>query len=81
MVELGNLMLDYPDTAAHTTGANATLAAELLAEAVLFKTDIDAAINRSIVRTSNSSSSSSSSSSTTTSNISDGDAATSILYV
>ena len=48
MVELGALMQDYP--AAAGTGANATLATQLLQEAVLFKRDIDAAVARSVVR-------------------------------
>lgn len=47
-MELGRLMVDYP--AAAGTDANATLAAEVLAEAALFKVDIDAAVARSVVR-------------------------------
>jgi hypothetical protein len=47
MVELGNLMNDFPSTA---WGANATLAAELLTEAALFKADIDSAVKNSVVR-------------------------------
>ena len=48
MVELGTLMQDYP--AAAGTGANVTLATQLLQEAALFKHDIDAAVARSVVR-------------------------------
>ena len=47
MVELSSLMLDFPSAA---WGANATLAAELQAEAALFKTDIDRAVRNSVVR-------------------------------
>lgn len=46
-VELGSLMTDFPGVSCRT---NATLAAELLAEAVRFKDDIDAALERSVVR-------------------------------
>ena len=47
MVELGSLMQDFPSA---SCGTNATLAVELLAEAARFKTDIDAALARSVVR-------------------------------
>ena len=47
MIELGNLMQDFPSTA---WGANATLAAELLTEAARFKVDIDSAVRHSVVR-------------------------------
>ena len=47
MVELGSLMQDFPS---ESCGTNGTLAAELLAEAARFKTDIDAALARSVVR-------------------------------
>ena len=49
MIELGSLMSDFP---AASCGTNASLAAELLAEAVRFKVDIDAALERSVVRNS-----------------------------
>ena len=49
MVELGSLMRDFPSS---SWGSNATLAAELLAEAALFKIDIDRAMMRSVVRNS-----------------------------
>ena len=47
MIELSSLLLDFPSAA---WGANATLAAELQAEAVLFKSDIDRAVRNSVVR-------------------------------
>ena len=47
MVELSSLMFDFPSVA---WGVNATLAAELQAEAELFKSDIDRAVENSVVR-------------------------------
>ena len=46
MVELANLMLDFPSAA---WGSNVTLAEELLAEAELFKVDIDNALRHAVV--------------------------------
>lgn len=46
MIELANLMLDFPSAA---WGANVTLATELLAEAERFRVDIDNALRHSVV--------------------------------
>lgn len=48
MVELGQLLVDYPNV-----HVNQTFAKQLLAEASRFKTDIDAALARSVVRSKN----------------------------